>query len=165
MNDEGSKSVKTFAALFIGTLFLYVTIYGGCTAVRQRGGPWVMFQDRAADGTPVVRLEHHKLLAAGGVTLSFPGEHAPDRFTNAPLMTIFITPNTNALPFGPVEFVDTTFLPGTIAVDVFGHLLEAVPRTLYLDGREIPWVAGTNIVVPLTGKLPADKRPKRKSDR
>ena len=157
-------------------------------AVRQRGGPWVMIQDRAADGTPVVRIEHHKLLiladassrppaipgvrrdpiellAAGGVTFTFPGEHAPDRFTNAPLLTIFKTPNTNALPFGPVEFVDTTFLPGTIAVNIFGHLLEAVPRTLYLDGREIPWVAGTNIVVPLTGKLPANQRPKRKSDR
>jgi hypothetical protein len=165
LNDEGSKSAKTFAALFCGTLILYITIYGGCTAVRQRGGPWVMFQDRAADGTPVVRIEHHKLLAAGGITFTFPGERAPDRFTNAPLTIIFKTPNTNALPFGPVEFVDTTFLPGTIAVDVFGHLIEAVPRTLYLDGREIPWTPGTNIVVPPTGKLPPDQRPKRKPAR
>lgn len=162
MNDEGSRAVKRFAGLFFGTLFVYVTFYGACMAYRQRGGPWVMFQDRATNGTPVVRLEHHKLLADGGVTFSFPGEHAPDRFTNAPLMRIFNTPNTNTLPFGPVEFVDTTFLPGTIAVDVFGHLIEANPRILYLDGREIPWVAGTNIVVPITGKLTADQRPQRK---
>jgi hypothetical protein len=163
LNDEGTKAVKAFAALFFATLFLYVTLYGGCMAVRQRGGPWVMFQDRMPDGTPVVRLEHHKLLSGGGVTLSFPGEHAPSRFTNAPLMRVFNTPSTNILPFGPVEFVDVTFLPGTIAVDCFGHLIEAVPRTLFIDGREIPWVMGTNIVVPMTGKLPPEQRPKRKS--
>ena len=132
-------------------------------AVRQRGGPWVMFQDRLADGTPVVRLEHHKLLASGGVTLTFPGELAPARFTNAPLMRVFNNPGTNLLPYGPVEFLDVTFLPGTVAVDVFGHLIEAIPRTLFIDGREIPWVTGTNIVVPMTGKLPSDQRPKRKS--
>ncbi len=188
MNDEGTKAVKAFAAIFFATLFLYVTLYGGCMAVRQRGGPWVMFQDKLADGTPVVRIAHHKLLPGeirdenleasaltearrrdvphdrgGGVTLTFPGEQAPSRFTNAPLMRVFNNPGTNALPYGPVEFLDVTFLPGTVAVDVFGHLIEFIPRTLFIDGREIPWVNGTNIVVPMTGKLPPDQRPKRKS--
>ncbi len=163
MNEDGIKAAKAFAALFFVTLFLYITLYGGCMAVRQRGGPWVMFQDKLPDGTPVVRLEHHKLLPSHGVTLTFPGEQAPSRFTNAPLMRVFNNPNTNILPYGPIEFLDVTFLPGTVAVDVFGHLIEAVPRTLFIDGREIPWVEGTNIVVPPTGKLTPEKRPKRKS--
>lgn len=165
LNDEGTKAVKTFGGIFLGTLFLYITLYGGCMAVRGRGGPWVVFEDKLADGTPVLRIEQHRLLAGGGVTLTFPGEQAPARFTNAPLMRVYNTPNTNALPFGPVEFVDSTFLPGTIALDAFGHLLEAVPRTLFLDGREIPWTAGTNIVVPLGGKLPRELRPQRKPAR
>lgn len=130
--------------------------------VRQRGGPWVVTEDKRPDGTPFVLLEHHRLLPGGGVTVLFPGETAPSRFTNAPYQRIFRDPNTNDLPFGPVEFADVTFLPGTIAFDAFGHLIELVPRTLYLDGKEVPWSAGTNWVVRPEGKLPLDKRPKRK---
>ena len=146
-------------------MVLYVTIYGGCEAVRRRGGPWVVFQDKAADGTPVVRVEHHRLLAAGPVTLMFPGEQAPARFTNAPFMRVFNSPNTNTLPYGDVAFVDIanpTGFPGTVVFDAFGHLLELQPHRLFLDGRELPWVPGTNIVVPTAGKLPLEQRPQRK---
>ena len=148
MNEEGHQAVKKFVGIFVGTMVLYVTIYGGCEAVRRRGGPWVVFQDKAADGTPVVRVEHHRLLAAGPVTLTFPGEQAPARFTNAPFMRVF---NSNPTGF-----------PGTVVFDAFGHLLELQPHRLFLDGRELPWVPGTNIVVPTAGKLPLGQRPQRK---
>jgi len=131
-------------------------------AFRQRGGPWVVTESKSADGNPIITIEHLRLFPDGVVTLSFPGEKFPERFTNAPLRRIFRAPNTNSLPFGPVEFVDVTFLPGTVAVDAFGHLIEMVPRTLYLDGQEIPWTPGTNIIVPLTGKIPKDRLPKPK---
>jgi hypothetical protein len=49
-----------------------------------------------------------------------------------------------------------------VAFDVFGHIVEILPRTLKLDGREVPWVPGTNITVPTTGKIPLEQRPKRK---
>lgn len=162
MNDDGTKAAKGFVALFFATLFLYITFYGACMAYRQRGGPWAVTQDKLPDGTPVMRIEHHRLLVGGPVTLTFPGETAPARFTNAPYLRVFSRPNTNIFPYGPVEFLDTTFLPGSVALDVFGHVVEMVPRTLYLDGRELGWVPGTNIVVPTTGKVPREMRPKRK---
>ena len=163
MNDEGTKAVRNFGVVFIATLFLYVTIYGGCAAARQRGGPWVVIQGKGAGGEPWVRIAHHRVLGTNEVTLRFPGEVAPARFTNDPYTRIFNTPNTNALPYGPTPFVDVTFFPGTVAIDVFGHLIEMVPRTLYHDGREIPWVPGTNMVVSTEGKLPPEKRPVRKA--
>lgn len=162
LNDDGLKAAKGFVALFFATLFLYITIYGGCMAYRRRGGPWAVTQDKLPDGTPVMRIEHHVILSGGPVTLTFPGETAPARFTNAPYLRVFSQPNTNIFPYGPVEFLDNTFLPGTVALDVFGHVVEFVPRTLYLDGREVGWLPGTNIVVPMTGKLPVEKRPKRR---
>ena len=76
-------------------------------------------------------------------------------------MRIFRDPNTNDLPYGPVEFADVTFLPGTIAFDAFGHLIEMVPRTLYLDGKEVAWNGETNVVVHPQDRLPMEKRPKR----
>ncbi|MEN9674223.1 MAG: hypothetical protein RIS76_119, partial [Verrucomicrobiota bacterium] len=117
---------------------------------------------KLADGTPLLKIEHHVLLAGGPVTLTFPGEAAPARFTNAPYQRIFSQPNTNIFPYGPVVFLDTTVLPGSVAMDVFGHLVELVPRTLYVDGHEVGWTPGTNIVVPMTGKIPPEQRPKRK---
>jgi hypothetical protein len=148
--------------MFLATLFLYITLYGGCMAVRRKGGPWVITQDKLPDGTPIVQIEHHRILSNGPVTLRFPGEVAPARFTNHPLQRIYSQPNTNILPYGPVVFLDTTFLPGNVTLDVFGHLVEMVPRTLYLDGKDVGWVAGTNIVLSPTNKLPVEARPKPK---
>lgn len=163
MNRDGTKAAKAFVGIFFATLFLYVTFYGACAATRRKGGPWVVTQDRLPDGTPVLRIEHHRILGLSNtVSLVFPGERAPERFTNAPLRRIYTMPVTNALPFGPTEFVDVTFLPGTVALDAFGHLVEMVPRTLYLDGHEVPWVPGTNITVLPATKLGREKRPERK---
>ncbi len=162
MNDDSIQLARKAAKSFFAVLFLYITGYSGCMLVRQRDGPWVVTEDKLTNGTPVVLLEHHKLLAGGAVTLSFPGEQAPERFTNAPYRRIFRTPNTNDLPYGPVEYADVTFLPGTIAFDAFGHLIEIVSRTLYLDGREIAWTSGTNLVVQPGDKLPPASRPKRR---
>ncbi len=161
MNDDSIQLARKAARSFFAVLFLYITGYSGCMLVRQRGGPWVVTEDKLTNGTPVVVLEHHKLLAGGPVTLTFPGETAPSRFTNAPYRRIFRTPNTNDLPYGHVEYVDITYLPGTVAFDAFGHLVEMVSRTLYLDGQEVAWTPGTNLVVRPEGKLPIEKRPKR----
>ncbi len=148
--------------LFLATLFLYITIYGGCMACRRRGGPWAITQDKLPDGTPIVKIEHHRILSNGPVILRFPGETAPARFTNHPLLRIYTQPNTNALPYGPVLFLDTTFLPGNVTLDAFGHLVEIVPRTLYLDGRDVGWMPGTNITLLPENKLPVEVRPQPK---
>ena len=162
MNDDGTRAVRTVIGLFVATLFFYITVYGGCMAYRRQGGPWAITQDKAPDGTPIIRIEHHRILSNAPVTLRFPGEVAPARFTNHPLLRIYSQPNTNALPYGPVVFLDTTFLPGNVTLYVFGHLVEMIPRTLFIDGKDVGWNPGTNISISPDYKLPVEVRPKPK---
>ena len=147
--------VKRLFAGFVATLFAYVTLYGACTALKRRGGPWNVTFDRATDGVPVLRIEHPRLLGPQPVTLYFPGE-TPLR-EDLPITAVFSVPITNAMPFGPVVFVDTSALPGTVSLNCFGHAVEMVARTLYVDFREVPWVPGTNITLAADTKPDAER--------
>jgi hypothetical protein len=35
--------------------------------------------------------------------------------------------------------MDSTFLPGTLTFQFFGHEIELLPRVLIIDHREYPW--------------------------
>jgi len=147
-------SAKRLFATFIATLFIYVTLYGACEMKRRKGGPWNL-TFATSNGVPELRIEHPRLLGPLPVTLRFPGE-TPSR-ADLPITAVFNQPITNAMPFGPVIFVDNTVLPGTITLNCFGHVVEIVPRTLYLDLHEVAWVAGTNIEVSAASKPPPEK--------
>jgi hypothetical protein len=146
LTPEAERTLRKFFGVFIGTLFLYVTIYGGCQAYRVRSGAWHLTFDRLPDGTPQLRIDHPKILPDGPLALSFPGESAP-RVTNGPITWVYTKPDTNTTPFGPIAFLDTTQLPGTISLVAFGHAVEMVPRTLFVDFQEVPWSSGTNLVL------------------
>jgi hypothetical protein len=51
------------------------------------------------------------------------------------------------VPFGSVIFFDTTVLPGTVTMRLFGHEIEFIPRTLIIDHTPYGWINGTNIFV------------------
>lgn len=148
--DDTPPMVKKLFWTFIGTLFLYVTIYGGCQAMRVRGGPWNVTYAFGEAGVPELRIEHPRLLGPVPVVLRFPGEK-PSR-ADLPITVVFSAPITNAMPFGAVIFVDTTQLPGTVTLNCFGHIVEMVPRTLFVDLKEVPWTAATNIVLSAATK-------------
>lgn len=139
------SALKKFFFLFIATLFLYVTVYGACQAMRVRGGPWNLTYALGDDDVPELRIEHPKQLGPDPVVLRFPGEK-PTR-TDLPITAVFSVPITNNMPFGPVLFVDTTLLPGTVAVQCFGHVVEMVPRTLFVNFNEVAWEPGAQIVL------------------
>lgn len=153
--DDLPPSVRKLFWVFVGTLFLYVTVYGACQAVRRRGGPWNLTYAMTSNGVPELKIEHPRLLGNQPVTVQFPGEK-PER-TDLPLIAVFSVPITNAMPFGPVIFVDNTQLPGTVTLNCFGHVVEMVPRTLFIDLKEVGWVPGTNIVL-LPGTKPDPER-------
>ena len=155
LNEDFDKAFKKVFGLFLLTLFAYVTVFGACQAYRRRNGAWTITFDRSQDGTPVLRIEQPKLLAAGAVSLSFPGETVTRN--DLPITAVFNYPITNAMPFGPVIFVDTSQLPGDVTLNVFGHAVEIFPRTLRLDLREISWSPGTNIVVTAGTKPSAER--------
>jgi hypothetical protein len=49
------------------------------------------------------------------------------------------------LPFGQCVFQDTLFQPGTIAMKMFGHEIQLMPRALTIDGKERTWQSGEQI--------------------
>src|SRR5262249_4558778 len=51
------------------------------------------------------------------------------------------------VPFGRCVFMDTTFLPGTVTFQLFGHEIELLPRVLIIDHEEYPWHSNTNIAL------------------
>jgi hypothetical protein len=45
------------------------------------------------------------------------------------------------VPFGKCVFMDTTFLPGTVTLNLFNHEIELLPRVLVIDRQEHPWLS------------------------
>jgi hypothetical protein len=58
------------------------------------------------------------------------------------------------IPFGKCVFMDTTFLPGTIVLDIAGHEIQLIPRVLTVDKKEIPWRSDTTLVITGTNAVP-----------
>lgn len=126
-----------------------VLYFGGFWAVqkwRARNGPWEVTFGVQTNGTPIVAVAQPRL-GIRDVRFTFPGTNAPNQTTNVTLR--FDDPDRrDAVPFGRVEFLDTTFLPGTVTLVLFGHEIEFLPRTLIVDKREEPWRAGARFDLP-----------------
>ena len=53
------------------------------------------------------------------------------------------------VPFGECIYQDLMFLPGVVTMNLLGHEIELMPRTLVIDKKEVPWsTPGSRIVVP-----------------
>lgn len=117
-----------------------VVYFGGFLAVqhwRHRRGPWEVTFTTRADGTPGVRISGPRL-GIDGVDLWFPGTNLAVR---PPARSVrFDDPaRRHEVPFGSVKFLDTTVLPGTVTLDLFGNEVELLPRTLIVNREERPW--------------------------
>jgi hypothetical protein len=118
-----------------GALILYAFTYYLIEHLRTRRGGWqVTFQSDAA-GAPSLAVAQPKL-GIDGVHFHFPDERIGH--TNLAQTIIFDQPITN-VPFGNVVYLDTTFLPGSVVLDLFGHQIQLLPRVLLVDRQEIPW--------------------------
>ncbi len=54
--------------------------------------------------------------------------------------------------------MDTTFLPGTVTFELFGHEIELLPRALIIDRQEHAWQPNAAInLPPATGATPNAK--------
>lgn len=144
---------------FLLALGLAVVAYGVCFALihhrRTANGPWqVTFTGEA--GVPILVVNQDKLGIAGA-RIVFPGQVAP---TNAAQTIRFdqAKPVPFDLPFGRCVFLDPLFLPGTVALEAFGHELQLLPRVLTIDREERAWCSGETIVLTgVTGS--SSKRP------
>ena len=131
---------------------LYLGGYWWIEHLREAKGPWRVSFKTDGQGQPTISISQ-ATLGISNVTFVFPSERLSQ--TNIEAVVVYDAPKTNA-PFGKVIFLDTTFQPGTVTYDLFGHEIELLPRTLVMNLKEIPWKSDT--VFELTEK---DKRKAR----
>jgi len=100
--------------------------------------------------TGAIFLDRHNSLLASlqitNVQIIFTNQPS---LTNPPAHLTFGQPKPVPydLPFGKCLFMDTTFLPGTLTMQVFGHEIELLPRVLILDHDEHSWRSEETIVL------------------
>jgi hypothetical protein len=142
---------KHAAIAFVIALLGYVGFYACDAHVRSRKGPWMVRFDATTNGEPLLFIQQPRLNISTHVLLE--GEKA----TNAPGEVLFTDMRHLDTPYGRVRFHDLTYLPGTIVLDVYGHEIQMMPRTLTLDLKEVGWQNGvTNTLTP-TNKIPGLK--------
>lgn len=132
--------MKHFVLAFLLALVCYALFYLGIEHRRTHKGPWeVTFTNNAA-GNPVLLVNQHRL-AITNVQLVFPDSQAPSSNLLGTLAFNQPQPVPFPVPFGRCVFMDTTFLPGTVTFQFFGHEIELLPRVLIIDHQEHPWVS------------------------
>jgi hypothetical protein len=127
---------------------LYLVAYSSIEHLRTRKGGWQVTFRTDSTGVPSIELNQPKL-AIAQVRFLFPEEHLAK--TNLHEIVLFDRPKTN-VPFGKVIYFDTTFLPGSIVLGLFGHEIQFLPRVLLLDRREVAWRSGATFVLNARGK-------------
>ena len=149
---------KHFILAFLLALAGYIVFYQSIEYRRTRNGPWrVTFTTSTADA-PMMLVDQPSL-AISNVQITFAGEAPPA--TNSPVTLAFGQPRPvpYAVPFGKCVFMDTTFLPGTVTLQLFGHEIELLPRVLVIDRQEHSWRTDTTIALPRGQVAPALPKP------
>src|SRR5688572_31942163 len=124
-----SGAWKHFALAGVLAIVLYAVSYSFIEYLRHRKGGWEVTFLSDASGQPEMRVTQ-AALSLTNIQFHFLGERIAT--SNLSQTVVFDQPITN-VPFGQVVFLDTTFLPGTLTFDFFGHEVELLPRVLVVN--------------------------------
>jgi hypothetical protein len=138
--------LKRLALAFAIALVGYFVAYTGIEHRRVVRGPWqVTFtNDLASAPTLVVNQPR---LGITNVLIVFPDEPALPANAISTLTFGRAREVPYAVPLGRCIFLDTTFLPGTVVFEIFGHEIQLIPRVLTIDKREQPWRSDATVTV------------------
>ena|SRR5436190_16230432 len=132
-------------------LLVYAIFYAWIENRRTRRGPWQVAFTNNASGAPAILINQPKL-AITNLEITFSGETNRVNASAASFTFDQPRPVPYDVPFGKCVFMDTTFLPGTVVFDLFGHEIQLIPRVLTIDKKEIPWQSGATIPVSGTNR-------------
>jgi len=159
MDSSSDKLPRHLFIAFLLALAIYGLFFSCDMALRKRKGPWRVEFGTNAAGHAAITVSHPTLQITN-VQIVFVNETA----TNMGRV-IFDRPQ-QPIPFGKTKFEDLTYLPGSVAFDFFGHEVELLPRTLYLNKHERPWQPNEVFELTPSQKLPPgasfDPRTKKK---
>lgn len=133
--------LKHFIFAFVLAVMLYAALYTGIEHRRTKNGPWQVTFTNAA-GIPTLIVNEPKLHISN-LKINFPSETTAQ--TNSTMIFDQPQPVPFAVPFGECVFLDTTFQPGTVVFNLFGHEIQLLPRVLTIDKKEYAWQSGLTI--------------------
>lgn len=139
--DPTSSAWRLFAVPAVLAVVGYTLFYAVDAWLRVRRGPWEVTFDCDTNGTPRLRLQHSSL-GLSNVQVRFLGETLSSNVPPLPLSVRFDQPHPD-VPFGRTAFDDLMYLPGTVVLQCFGHEVQMLPRTLYLDRQPCGWTNNT----------------------
>jgi hypothetical protein len=139
--------VKQMIIVFVAAAIAYFAAFAWIENRRTRNGPWsVTF---AADETGIPSLTvNQPNLKISNLKIRFPDQSVS--LTNVALIFQPPKPVPFDVPFGKCVFEDTTFQPGTVVLDLFGHEIQLMPRVLTIDKKEIPWQSDFAVSITTT---------------
>jgi hypothetical protein len=132
------RAAKIFITVFLVVLFFYVTVFTLIEHRRITNGPW------AVTFTTNALVINQPRLGLTNVQINLP---APVTATNLPTTLIFDEnkPTPYPVPGGQCVFLDLLYRPGTVVLEIAGHQIQLLPRTLTLDRRETAWQTGATL--------------------
>jgi hypothetical protein len=136
---------KHFIFAFVIALLGYAVVYHFIENRRTRKGPWQVTFTNSPSGSPEV-IVNQPALNISNVQIEFPNAVVANQ-SAVSLTFSQPKPVPYEVPFGKCVFMDTTFQPGTLTFQFFGHEIELLPRVLVLDRREHPWKSGEVITL------------------
>jgi hypothetical protein len=148
--DSSDKLPRHLAIAFGLALVIYAAFFTGDQRLRHRKGPWEVTFSTNSAGAPAITVNQLNL-GVSNVQINFQGESLSNAV--AETRVTFDKPQ-QSIPFGKTKFEDLTYLPGSVAFDFFGHEVELLPRTLYLNKKEQPWKNGAVYELTAGEKLP-----------
>ena len=151
---KSSDLFKPLAISFAAALVIYFVFYTGIERRRTRLGPWQITFTANSNAAPSLLISQ-PALAITNVQITFSDAAIETNLTTA-LDAAQPRPVPFDVPYGKCVFMDTTFLPGTIVFEMFGHEIQLIPRVLTIDRKEQPW--RSNEIISLT----ATNSPRRK---
>jgi hypothetical protein len=144
MKREGA--LRQFLIAFLIAAAGYAVFYTVIENRRTRKGPWLITFGQAA-AVPAIIINQPSV-GITNVTLVFEGQTAAGSPTPLPINFAEARMVPFEVPYGKVIFLDTTFLPGTVTMQLFGHEIELLPRVMILDHSEHLWRPDDVIRVP-----------------
>ncbi len=144
MKSDGP--LKHFILAFLLAVICYAFFYHNIEARRTRKGPWEVTFTTDAGGNAALLINQPKL-AITNSQIIFSGQRVAPGF--APETVAFSQPRPvpYPVPLGQCVFMDTTFLPGTVTLQLFHHEIELLPRVLVVDRQEHPWLSDSTITL------------------
>ena len=152
--EQSNIPWRFLGGLFAGTLVLYLAGFYGIEHLRERKGPWRVSFDATATGGPTMTISQPALgidgfrvvfdgadtngLASGELTFDEPGRNAQP-MDKTPESSQELKQKSFPVPFGECIYQDLMFLPGVVTMNLLGHEIELMPRTLVIDKKEVPW--------------------------